>query len=332
MSDVSKNVDGLGLRIAQVRTKLGLSQNNLSDLIGMSRPNYTAIENEISGRFLKDYQLKAIAMKLNVSSDYLLGLISDSTPNADMMSIVNALGISSNAIKSIKSLKSSYSSHTLYIFDNFVTSFDTEFWELLSLYKRTKSFLSNQYSFVLEFAKDISPHRINILTHTTIDFSSFEPNCKYFYYNLEDAKKFFDVGKKIVNNPNYTMDEILHKLLYLLENEGYTEDYIHLYQDKSKLEEFKHALENVKKILHDLIFLLDFDETGLIFAISNKEEICKYIDELITLIDNSSTQSIDSLLENLDACLVYFDKTINSSLNFIKYKINDAFNNYLEKI
>ena len=96
MSNVSKNVDGLGLRIAQARTKSDLSQNIISDLIGMPRPKYTSIENETGNLFLKDYQLKIIAQKLNVSSDYLLGLISDPNPNAEMMSLVNALGISSS--------------------------------------------------------------------------------------------------------------------------------------------------------------------------------------------------------------------------------------------
>jgi len=81
-----------------------------------------------------------------------------------------------------------------------------------------------------------------------------------------------------------------------------------------------------------LSFLLDFDETGLIFATSDKEEdICKYVDTLITLIDGSSTQPIDDLMEDLYACLLYFNKTISYSLNVIKYRINDIFNNYLEK-
>jgi len=152
MSNVSKNVDGLGLRIAQTRTKLGLSQNNLSDLIGMPRPNYTAIENGTSGRFLKDYQLKSIAKQLNVSSDYLLGLISDPNPNADMMSIINALGLSSDAIKFIKSLNSRYNLDELHVLDNFITSLDSEFLELLYLYKRVKLFFDTEYCFILNWS------------------------------------------------------------------------------------------------------------------------------------------------------------------------------------
>ena len=149
---------------------------------------------------------------------------------------------------------------------------------------------------------------------------------------MEDARKFFIVGKKILNNPQYSLDEAINKLLYLTEKGGYTELYIHLYQDECKLEEFKQVLIKVKEILHDLIMLLDSDETGLIFSTSNKEEdISEYIDKLLLLIDDCSTEGIDNILENLYACLTYFNKTISYSLNFIKYKINDTFNDYLEK-
>ena len=332
MNDVSKNVEGLGLRIAQCRTKLELSQNNISNLIGMPRPNYTAIENEVSGRFLKDYQLKAIAIKLNVSSDYLLGLISDPTPNADTMSIVNSLGLSGDTISFIKSLKSSDSKNLLML-DNFIKSFDSDFLELLSLYKRVKSFFNTEYSFVLKFTEDINPVRVNFYNGTFDDFPDFEPYHKYFYYNLDDSKKYFEIRAKIFNDPNNnSINEVFDKLMALLHTGEYTENYIHLYQEKSKLEEFKSALKNVKVILHDLIMLLDFDETGIVFSTSDKEvEICKYIDQLIALINKSSTQDIDNILENLYSCLLFFNKTISYSLNFIKYRISNTFNDYLEK-
>jgi len=332
MSDVSKNVNGLGLRIAQSRTRLGLSQNNVSDLIGMPRPNYTAIENETDGRFLKDYQLKRIATELDVSSDYLLGLISDPNPNADMMSIINVLGISTDSIEFIKSLNSYSHLNSLHTLDNFIGNSNLEFWELLYLYKRVKNFYTVKYNFVLEFTKDIMPQRLNVIFNTLEDISKIEPNHKYFYYNLDDARSFFEVGKKVIKENNGTTDNILDKLINLTTNGEYTEDYIHLYQDEYKLIDFKIALEKVKKILHELVFLLDFDETGLIFGTSKKEEdICKYIDELILLINDSSTKSIDHLLEDLYACLIYFNETASYSLNFIKYRINDTFNTYLEQ-
>ena len=333
MNDVSKNIKGLELRIAQIRTNLGLSQNVLADYIGMSRPNYTSIENEISGRFLKDYQLRILAEKLCVSSDYLLGLISDPNPNADIMAIIKVLGLSWESIKCINSLNS-YHSDALRILDDFIKSFNFEFWELLNLYKKLKSFFDVKYSFVLQFTEEINFPQLHILDPNInlTNLANFNPNYKYFYYNLDDARRFFDVGKKILNNKNYSIDEILNKFLKLLKEDGYTEGYIHLFEDSNKLQEFKIDLEKVKEILHELIFILDFDETGLIFSTSKKEnEIKKYIDQLLHLIKIHSRDAIDKILMDLYCSLLYFNKTITYSLNFIKYKINDTFNNYLEK-
>lgn len=332
MNDVSKKVNGLGLRIAQCRTKLGLSQSDISNLIGISRPNYTTIENETNKRFLKDYQLKAIASTLNVSSDYLLGLISDPNPNADMMSIINVLGLSSSSIKFIKSLNSRYHLNSLHTLDNFIESSTLDFWELLYLYKRVKSFFHTQYSFVIEFTEDIRPERLNVLLHTYDDIFKIEPNHKYYYYNLDDAKKMFDACQPILKNSNHSRDEKLHKIINLLDTGICTENYIYLYQDKSKLDKLKNDLEKIKQILHELIFILDFDETGLIFGTANKEEeLCKYINKLLELINCSSSKDIDNEIEDLHSCLFSLNETISYSLTFIKYRINDTFNNYLEQ-
>lgn len=332
MKNVSKNVEGLGLRIAQGRTKLNLSQNDISDLIGMSRPNYTAIENEISGRFLKDYQLKNIAIKLQVSSDYLLGLISDPNPNADIMSMVNSLGISSDAIKFIQSLKSNYNPRMLHVLDDFIKSSSSEFLETIYLFKRVKTFFSTEYSLVLEFEKDIENNQIDIYNNSSIDFSTIKSCYKYFYFNLDDAKKYFKIRKKLLHDCNYNFSTLYAMLEKLWKTGEYTENYIYLYQDKSKLENFKYTLEHIRKILYDFVMILDFDETGLIFSTSEKEEeIAKIIDKLILLIDKSSTEPIDELIMSLHSSLSFFSKTITSSLDFIKYKINNQFNNYLEK-
>lgn len=332
MKDVSKKVDGLGLRIAQSRTKLGLSQNNVSDLIGIPRPNYTAIENEVSGRFLKDYQLKNIAMNLKVSSDYLLGLISDPNPNAEVMSIINSLGLSGDAIEFIQSLKSDYKSRTLHILNDFIKWTDTKFLESLSLYKRVKTFFNTEYSFVLTFLKDIESCEIDIYTKSEIDFSSLQSNYKYFYHNLDDAKKYFELRKKMIFESNYTLSEAFDKLLNLQKSGECTENFIYLYQDKTKLEDFRNALEKVKKISHDLTMLLDFDETGVIFSTAEKQaEISEIIDKLLSIINTSSLTAIDTLITSLYTALSFFTQTINSSLDFIKYRINTSFNSYLDE-
>ena len=300
----SKTVEGLGLRIAQERIKFDLSQSIMADLVGMSRPNYTAIENSVSGRFLKDYQLKSICQKLNVSSDYLLGLISDPNPNADMMAIIKYLGISSESIQFIHSLNSEYKSNNLCMFDDFIKSLDSNLLDLIFLYKKVKMFLDTEYSFVLEFTKDIKPGELTIL-NTSLDLDTFKSDCKYFYYNLDDARNFFKSGRPIFNNPNYEVNEAFDKVMTLLESSKYTESYMHIYDDISKQHEFKLALEKIKKILKSLIMILDFDETGLIFATYDKEEeINKYIDQIISIIDTSSKDAIDNEIENLYSCLL----------------------------
>ena len=330
--EVIKIVDGLGLRIARQRTKSNLSQNNIADLIGISRPNYTAIENGVSGRFLKDYQLKNIAKELNVSSDYLLGLISDPNSDPEIMSIVKYLNISSESIEFMHSLNSWYNPEVRKIYDNFIKSFDINFYELVLLYKRVKSFIDNEYLFVSQFTKDIEPHILSIL-NTSVDLENFKPDYKYFYYNLDDARRFFKVAKPMLkksleNNGKSFIDKIME----LLDSGKYTEEYIHIYEDISKKHEFKFALEKVKKILNDLVMILDSDETGLIFATYDKEkEIIKYIDKIIEYIDKSISKAIDEELINLHSCLIYFNKTISYSLNLVKYKINDIFSDYLDK-
>lgn len=332
MENVSKNVEGLGLRIAQSRTKLGLSQSHISDLIGMPRPNYTAIENSVNGRFLKDYQLKNIAINLNVSSDYLLGLISDPNPNADIMAMVNSLGLSSKAIYYIKNLKSKYDKSELLVLDSLIQSLSSDFYKKINLYKKVKIFFDTRYTFVLEFEKDISGNQIDFYNSVSIDFSAIQSKYRYYYFNLEDAEKYFKTRRKIIEECNYDYSKVYSKLEVLFDSGEYTDEYIYLYQDKSKLKNFKDTLETIKKILHDLMMILDFDETGLIFSIYEKEqEAAKIIDKIIIKVEEESLETIDNLIIDLSSSLSFFTETINSSLNFIKYKINDELNNFLEK-
>jgi len=69
-------------RLREVRTEKGMTQEEIADYLGFSRPTYTAYE---SGRRKPDQDtLVKIARYLNVSSDYLLGLSnirSTSTPS-----------------------------------------------------------------------------------------------------------------------------------------------------------------------------------------------------------------------------------------------------------
>ena len=64
-------------RLKEMRTKRELTQQQLADLIEVSR--HTVINYEV-GRRMPDLEiLKNLCEKLNVSSDYLLGLIDKRT-------------------------------------------------------------------------------------------------------------------------------------------------------------------------------------------------------------------------------------------------------------
>lgn len=331
MENVSKNIRGLGVKLGQCRTLLGLSQGQLADIIGMSRPNYTAIENENEGRFLKDYQLKNAAQKLNVSSDYLLGLISDPNPNAEIMAITKVLGISSSSVYKLNSFTDLYhSSDILDTIDEFINHFDSKFWELICLYKKFRKFYNEKYEFIIHFVDDINFGRINFFSGE-VDFSKINPNRKYFYYDIDEGKKFYDISNKMLKVPKDEFNKNFKILCDWLKKGKYTEDNLYLYKDDEKQKQFAEDLEYVKNTLHDLIMLLDFDETGLIFSLSQKEEeIRKLIDELLDLIHKSSDKAIDRTLEDLWSCLSWFTQTIQYSLNFIKFRINNSFGEYLE--
>ncbi len=333
MENVSKNIKGLGLRLGQCRTSLGLSQGQLADMLGISRPNYTAIENENDGRFLKDYQLKKASQKLGVSSDYLLGLISDPNPNAEIMAITKISGLSSLSIYKLNSFLGLYhSDDILNTIDNFIDHFESKFWELICLYKKFRSFYNQKYKLILQFTDDISFPRLNFFSGK-VDFSKINPHQKYFYYDIKEGKKFYDISTKMLTVPKGEFNKNFEILCQWLKDGKYTEDNLYLYDDCEKQKQFKDSLEYIKNTLHDLIMLLDFDETGLIFSLAQKEEeIRTLIDKLINLISSASKEPIDRIIENLWSCLTWFSQTIDYSLNFIKFRINNNFSEYLEKI
>ncbi len=61
----------VGLRIVNARETLGITQTELADRIKMNRSVLNRIE--LGTRSVRDFELKAIANALDVTSDYLLG-------------------------------------------------------------------------------------------------------------------------------------------------------------------------------------------------------------------------------------------------------------------
>lgn len=97
---VSKRVDEMGLRIAQVRVSKNLSQSEVADFIGIKRPNYVQIENGNGGRYLKDFQLVKLCEKLKVSADYILGTEKNiSIPTSE---ITDKYGLTEESLKNLE--------------------------------------------------------------------------------------------------------------------------------------------------------------------------------------------------------------------------------------
>jgi transcriptional regulator with XRE-family HTH domain len=67
-------------RLAEVRTALGMTQMELSELTGVSQASLSKIEMESDRLALRGDTLIKLCKAMNVSADYLLGLTDDPRP------------------------------------------------------------------------------------------------------------------------------------------------------------------------------------------------------------------------------------------------------------
>lgn len=88
----------IGLRISQARESKGLSQKDLSEIIGVKRETITQWEN--AARDIKTTDIVRLSDALNISCDYLLRGIS-----ANNIPIGEQLGLSEKAIETLKAIK-----------------------------------------------------------------------------------------------------------------------------------------------------------------------------------------------------------------------------------
>ena len=73
MNTNEKNL--IGKKLIVLRERLGLSQRELSDLLqfnGISLDKNTITRIETNKRYVKDYEIKALALFFNVSYEFLL--------------------------------------------------------------------------------------------------------------------------------------------------------------------------------------------------------------------------------------------------------------------
>ena len=107
-------------RLGKRRSKLNISQEQLAKKIGMDRANYTKIENGDTGRKLRFSQLIKIAKELNVSLDYIFGLIDEDSPNVTIKEIYREYGLTEESLNIIKSTVNDNCSD---VFNNFLRDF-----------------------------------------------------------------------------------------------------------------------------------------------------------------------------------------------------------------
>ena len=90
--------DIIGKRIEEIRRMNNLTQNEVAKHLEMKRSNYTATEIREDSRYFKDFQIMQLAKLFNVSSDYLLGLINDSSPKIEIKEINKKYGLTKNSL------------------------------------------------------------------------------------------------------------------------------------------------------------------------------------------------------------------------------------------
>lgn len=98
----------IGKRIAKLRKKCQMTQNELAESVGLSRPILAKIET--GSQPLKPDQLYSICKVLGVTADFLLSGVA-----TENVTISDDLGLSQSAIEALKMLKnSSYGKDILY--------------------------------------------------------------------------------------------------------------------------------------------------------------------------------------------------------------------------
>lgn len=94
----------IGERLGKSRSDLSISQEKLSEEINMDRANYTRIENGDSGRRLRFSQLIKLSKKLNVSLDYIFGLIDEPSTVITTKEIFKEYGLTSETLKALEKI------------------------------------------------------------------------------------------------------------------------------------------------------------------------------------------------------------------------------------
>ncbi len=100
MSDKNTNLKAIGGRISQIREKRGITQENLSEMLGIKREKLAKWETGLQD--FKTQDIVDLSKVLKISSDYLLGLSDKPTNDKDFADIADYLNITLTAAHVLK--------------------------------------------------------------------------------------------------------------------------------------------------------------------------------------------------------------------------------------
>ena len=117
-----KILQGIGVRIGQVRQEMGLTQEEFADKIEYARSTLAKLEAGI--RDIKSTEIVELAEKLGVSCDYLLGRTMATAPDNVVQEMVDRYGLNEDTLKTLKRLKDSRKNEEDFIHKNLAPSED----------------------------------------------------------------------------------------------------------------------------------------------------------------------------------------------------------------
>lgn len=200
------NLNTLGGRIEYSRRLKRLSQQELASLIGVQRQKITYVEKDTPNRNLTIEELKKIADKLDVSTDYLLGRVSSTDIND--IDVSRETGLNNESIRILQDVSIENRSNILnsflcnlnlaeltemleyYLTIEYITEtlFNTTFCEIEKKYKNNESIIATQEN--IDNLKKFIKYIDNIMCSNTSEF-------KMLTFMLNDSQKEIDTISKI---------------------------------------------------------------------------------------------------------------------------------------
>ena len=196
----------IGGRIEKERREKNLTQLELANLVNISRQKINYFEKNTKGRYMTTDELKNIADKLDVSTDYLLGRVSSTDIND--IDVSRETGLNNESIKILQDVSIEKRSNILnaflcninleelteileyYLTIEYITEtlFNATFCEIEKKYKNNENIIATQEN--IDNLKKFTKYIENIMCSDTSEF-------KMLTFMLNDSQKEFDTISKI---------------------------------------------------------------------------------------------------------------------------------------